>query len=483
MSDCLLTDDISTKLRAIDAILATVIHDPVLLRSYIQNQEDGHVIFEQLIAVLLHSSRTGLQEQALDVIKILLDPDTMESADTKDAFCGIFYDKHIGLLISAVAAGSSTHVQDAHLGTPSPSIGSLLLIVDLLSYCISQHSYRIKYCILRSNAVEKVLDLMDRPEKALVGAALRLLKTCLMMKDEFYVRYVLQKNIMERVLAIYLKFCRKENMIHSSLLDLLDLLRRDNIRSLLTAVVSSRLWQQAEMVECDQRIFHAIRAQNESNISGQNVEGDQGRSIADEPAVNVNSDVSGEGLRPGTHLKLTPAVDDYRATAAANAMRIKGEIQEDLDEENYFNKLEDDYSDELGDDRRGKYSEVFSREICDNIDNTDLTDTIGNIENIENMHGRVIGRIDDRDGKDGVTQVEDAGNDNDTVPPACQIVLGADGIPLPLPRLVDYDSDEDDDTIPLKASETSSDKKRKPTSKITFNISKIQRKDEDQGAE
>ena len=362
LSDSLRTEDTDAKLRAIDAILATVVHDPLLLRSHIQNQEDGRVVFEQLIAVLSEPSPSGLQEQALDVIKILLDPDTMDSTNTKDFFCGMFYDNYMSRLIETLVAGTPSALrQGGKPGSPPPPVSSLLLIVDLLSYCISQHSYRIKYCILRSNAVETVLELLERPEKALVGAAVRLLlKTCVIMKDEFYVRYLQQRNIMERVLEAYLRFCRKENLIHSALLDLLDLLRRENIRSLLMACVSSVLWDQVERVECDQAITLAMRRKHEmntgpaghlDNVDGldnlQNLDGAidvdpndakmgpmniHARRIPVEGMVNVDvSKVDIGGIR-----------QDDPALASAEATRIKGAFEADQNEENYFSKLDDD---------------------------------------------------------------------------------------------------------------------------------------------
>ena len=471
MSDSLQTNDTDAKLRAIDAILATVLHDPVLLRSHIQNKEEGHVIFEQLIAVLLHPSPTGLQEQALDVIKILLDPDTMESAEMKDVFCGMFYDNHVASLIEALAAGTPSAIQrqreraegatvgvasTASPSTPPPTVSSLLLIVDLLSYCISQHSYRIKYCILRSNAVEKVLELMERPEKALVGAALRLLKTCLQMKDEFYVRYLMQKNIIDRMLDAYLKFCRKENLIHSALLDLLDLLRRENIRSLLSACVSSPLWEQVEMVECDKEITRAVRLKHDANMSHESkpdltadppsgfvahslgcpAVGDRDQphikharrvsGVALDGMVNVDVDLGGIGTGGlGGIAGLRSLDPETRAIAAAEARRVKGEFEADEDEENYFSKLEEDDGD--GDGRDGD-------------------------DDPPNASRRIVLR--DQDDHQGGVHHDDG--------------------PMPLQRLVDYESDDDDDTIPLSAGA-----KRKSGLKIQLNLGgvKVQKLD------
>ena len=59
---------------------------------------------------------------------------------------------------------------------------TLGLLVDLLCFCVQHHQYRVKYYILRSDTVGKVLRLLRRREKWLVVAALRFLRTCIGLK-------------------------------------------------------------------------------------------------------------------------------------------------------------------------------------------------------------------------------------------------------------------------------------------------------------
>lgn len=315
MSDVLESDDPVAKLRATESVLSTVVHDPVLLRSYIQNNDKGAVIFQQLVSILLQKHRSGLQEQALDIIKILLDPDTMENNETKEKFISLFYDDHISHLFLTITVGSPEYP-----GDDGPTVSSLLLIIELLSYCISQHSYRIKYFILRHNVVAAILNLMDRPEKSLACAALRFLKTCVLMKDEFYNRYLVKNNLLYPVLKAYLKNYKRENLLHSALLDFLDLLRRENLKSLLSSVVTSDLWSEIERVDIDSSIIKPIRGKHEANT-------------CDTPGAH-------EGVETGVNNN--QALEVQRQAAAMTAMRAKGEIQEDTDEEHYFREDDDD---------------------------------------------------------------------------------------------------------------------------------------------
>ena len=58
---------------------------------------------------------------------------------------------------------------------------------------VQNHNYRIKYYVLRNNVVEKVLKLVGRREGWLVCAAVRFLRTCVGLKDQFYNRYLVCK--------------------------------------------------------------------------------------------------------------------------------------------------------------------------------------------------------------------------------------------------------------------------------------------------
>ena len=72
--------------------------------------------------------------------------------------------------------------QDGKAGAPTVAASTLGLLVDLLCFCVQHHQYRVKYYILRSDTVGKVLRLLRRREKWLVVAALRFLRTCIGLK-------------------------------------------------------------------------------------------------------------------------------------------------------------------------------------------------------------------------------------------------------------------------------------------------------------
>ena len=104
---------------------------------------------------------------------------------------------------------------------PPPTAATLVLVLDLLCYCVRYHTYRIKYFVLRHNVrlhtslshlstpirlvrissadtharqvVDKVMRLTRRREAVLQCAAVRLLRTAVELKDDFYHRHLVKQ--------------------------------------------------------------------------------------------------------------------------------------------------------------------------------------------------------------------------------------------------------------------------------------------------
>ncbi len=437
LASVLKSGDAAAKLRAADVLLACVAHDPAPLRAYLQGE--GSDLFAAMVDAIHDSSTAGLQEQCLEIFKVLIDPETMDGSVEKDAFIDIFYEQHVGRLLQTVVAAGDPKTS-AHPGT-------LVLLLDLLCYCVQHHSYRIKYYILRSNVVEKVLKLMKRRERAVAAAALRFLRTCLNMKDEFYNRYLVKNSLLEPVLTSFLGNGKRYNLLNSAVLELLEFLRRENMKGLIAAVVNSPQWPRLEE-ECDYvDTFQRLKLRHESNLetrapgppplgppgSGVGVGNGGGGAamIGPQPllaGVGRGNDMLGQGQRNYTlstadHAHLlqqresaaaSAAAAAARAAAAAEARQRRGEREEDADEENYFREDDDD------DDSDGAAQEPSHQHPA--LHRQEDTGRSGG--GGSGCNGRVPG----------------------------QIILESFS-PLPgmlAGRLVDYgDDDDDDDTLPL----------------------------------
>ena len=53
----------------------------------------------------------GLQGQVVDIVRMLLDPDSMDQSPEKDPFLELFYDKYVGELVDLLVEGAEQNQQ------------------------------------------------------------------------------------------------------------------------------------------------------------------------------------------------------------------------------------------------------------------------------------------------------------------------------------------------------------------------------------
>ena len=268
------------RLAAIDVLLASTLHDPSLLRHHVLQQlpAEGRML-PALLKVLTSGDSSGEKPQVMEVLRALLDPETMEGRE-QDDFLNQFYEKHVHELAqpvagsvqpgtgpmngtsSAVKSGGSEGAADgaaadgepsyrscgssAAAGSssdgskPAPSddgldgvLSARQYVCELLCFCVAKHSYRIKYFILRNNILSKVLKLASHRDKCLVLAALRFFRQCVGLKDEFYNRYIIKNRCFEPVIAQLQANIKRDNLVHSAILELFEFVRKENVKSLI----------------------------------------------------------------------------------------------------------------------------------------------------------------------------------------------------------------------------------------------------------
>lgn len=308
------------KLRATDILLADVQHDPSQLRGYLLQEGQGNALFTCLIQALLHPSDSGLQEQVLEMMKMLLDPETLEKTAEKDKFVELFYDKHITQLLAALVLAA-----EAPYSEGAPSANTVGLVVDLFCFCLVSHSYRIKYYVLRNNVVEKVLKLLRRRERWLAVAAVRFLRTALSMKDEFYYRYLVKNHLLEPVVAAFLENGPRYNLLNSACLELFEFIRKENIKGLLAELMDNH-WQQLQSLDyCE--VFRSMHLKHEQN---------QDRAAPDKAAEREP-----HAIQAAAAAREADMLARQRVMSAAEQRRRRGEREVDADEESYFDREDD----------------------------------------------------------------------------------------------------------------------------------------------
>lgn len=119
--------------------------------------------------------------------------------------------------------------------------------VELLSFCVRAHLYRMKFFLLRSRVLGSVLNVLhptaSNPsgDRCLKLAALRLLRSVLSVKDEFYHRHIIQHNLFAPVFEAFRANPVGDNLISSAIVEMCDFIQIQKIKSLIEYVVTKHL--------------------------------------------------------------------------------------------------------------------------------------------------------------------------------------------------------------------------------------------------
>ena len=114
-------------------------------------------------------------------------------------------------------------------------------VCEVLAFCVQSHGYRIKYFILRHNVVQKALGYISPTAKAthLTMAVIRFVRACVGLKDEFYNRHLVKNNLFAPIMATFIANGSKYNLLNSAIVEMIDFIRRGNIKSLVTYIVDN----------------------------------------------------------------------------------------------------------------------------------------------------------------------------------------------------------------------------------------------------
>ncbi|XP_073100604.1 uncharacterized protein [Elaeis guineensis] len=275
ITDVLQSQDRKLVSAGADILILFLNQDPNLLRSYVIQQE-GNSLLGLLVKGMITDFGEDMHCQFLEIIRILVDSYST-SGSQKDTIIEIFYEKHLDQLIDVIASScppksnSWTVIKSSGFGSRVESHAAtkpeiLSNICELLCFCVIHHLYRIKCYFLANNAIEKILFLTCRREKFLVVAAVRFMRTIISrncsplfaaggnnvvagsFQDEHLLRHIVKNNLVKPIIDAFIENGNRYNMLHSGVLELLEYIRKENLKSLIIYIVDS-FWNQLQKFE------------------------------------------------------------------------------------------------------------------------------------------------------------------------------------------------------------------------------------------
>lgn len=329
LTDILVHGDEYSQLKAADVLMSSLQNDPLVLRKFMVEQDaqkPEQNMFSQLVRMFL-TGTDGIQATYLEILLFLTDPETMEGTQPeKDKLLEIFYDKHMESIVARITLGKvDIGDKDSAVGERVPA-WSLTKIIDLMIFLVQNHAYRIKYFMLRNHVLQHVLQLTERREKYVVVSAVRFLRACVSLKDEFYNRYLIKSNAFEPVMRVFKRNGDRYNLLNSVVLELVDFIRRENIRGLIHHLVEKYESWFEEVYYVD--TFRLLKLRYQQGM---------GPATIDLPAGMM---LPGVGVSPRAYGR-----EEIAAAQALSEQRARRDSSMSKDEEDYFESDDDPASD------------------------------------------------------------------------------------------------------------------------------------------
>lgn len=202
-----------------------------------------------IISLLVDGEFTDLDVQLVNLIKALVNPENMTAEVANQTmekvnFLRYFYNNCIPRLLAPLMAQTSS---DKISKDTSQNAVILSNILDILSLCVRVHTYHIRNFVIDKNVLSRVLVLMMSSHGHLVLAALRFCRRIVGLKDDFYNRYLVYRNLLSPIVKAFMANGHRYNLVDSAILELFDFIRLEN-KSLLSYVVEN-FWSTLETVD------------------------------------------------------------------------------------------------------------------------------------------------------------------------------------------------------------------------------------------
>ncbi|PVU96464.1 hypothetical protein BB559_002382 [Furculomyces boomerangus] len=230
-------------------ILGFVIeNDRSLVRSYIlSDQKNENTLLSIIVKNIIDSSNIGVQTQCIEDLRLLIDNSSFmemqnflsdnsgengESQESED-FLSMFYDKYIKMVMEPILKLTSPEKIESKQSV------IYLLLCEFMAQAIKQHSFRSRHFLFTSDIIKRVTTLFHINSKDVQLAALRLVRACVGMKDEFFIKYLVRHNLIKPVIDLLESTKGRYNLVNSACLELFDFIVAENLKSLISHIATS----------------------------------------------------------------------------------------------------------------------------------------------------------------------------------------------------------------------------------------------------
>jgi len=167
----------------------------------------------------LFNGDQGLQIQITELFKYLTD----SPFERKTEILDIFYGKLFPIFLE--------HFQK--MENDEKFFCFVQQYMELLVHCVKPHGYRFRHYFIHHKLLHELYKALNLKEKSTSLAVIRLVKSLILSKDDYLIKYITRNNLLDQIFDVYLKNARKDNLLTSACLDFFNVLQKEKNRKLI----------------------------------------------------------------------------------------------------------------------------------------------------------------------------------------------------------------------------------------------------------
>lgn len=323
--------------------LAQTVHLSFLAEIKQRQMRNDFGFLRVVIKTIVCESELGIQDNLTEVIKLLMDPETLLS--NSDQFIDQFYKHHIELVASPILSPETTINTFKKV---SVRVSCIIHSLELLSFAVTNHKHRSKNFLISHDVISKAIHLLDvYKEKDLILSVIRFFKTIIGKNDLLLHNYILTHNLFDPVMEIWRKNATCYNLINSAIIDLFDMMTRLTNTTRLKQYCVERFRSDFEKVTYIET-FSQLISQQEQKEKDENTEESQ-HDIEDDDAYFNDSYETQEESQHNTSLIAQESSPEHDMTTTGSNTTTPEEEDELFfslaNHKSSHNQDEDEYDD------------------------------------------------------------------------------------------------------------------------------------------
>ncbi|KAG0216990.1 Platinum sensitivity protein [Mortierella sp. NVP41] len=251
------TDETQIKRAGIEIILLALENSSGLVRSQVVEQavdKCDKPLLGLIIQRFLAEADSDLMTQFAEIIRALLDIDPgmsdgsnsaipdrgiimVESSSRldpdADKLLDLFYSQYCSTLVAPVL-----ELTRASTRLDRSASARCASICKLVSFLVRQHPTRTKVLLSSSRLVEKIGFLLKNREKHLRMMALKVFRTCLGLKEDYYNRILIRTKIIHGVVGLLVDTKGKDDLVNSACLEFFEFIAANKSKLLIKHIAT-----------------------------------------------------------------------------------------------------------------------------------------------------------------------------------------------------------------------------------------------------